>query len=82
MIGIKSSSSETRENVEEVRDKTAKDSNNSGINNVAKSLEHSQEMVDSSNPDGSIPHHSTETPLVGEDTGTRNMHGDPSHGLE
>ena len=79
---INSSSSETRENVEGVRDKTTKDSNHSGKSNVAQSLEHSQGIVGSSNPDWSISHHSTETPLVGEDTGTRNMQGDPSHGLE
>ena len=52
--GIESLSSKTRENVEEVRDKTTTDSKNSGINNVAKSVKHSQEMVESSNPDGSI----------------------------
>ena len=81
--GIKSSSSETRENVEEVRDKSPKDSKNSGISNVAKSVEHSQGVVDSSNPDGSTPpHHSTQTPSTRENTVSENMQGDPNHAPE
>ncbi|XP_068692510.1 uncharacterized protein [Montipora foliosa] len=79
---IESSSSETRENVEEVCDKTTTDSKDSGINNVAKSVEHSQGMVDSSNPDGSIqrsPHHPTQTPSARENTISKNMQGGPNH---
>ncbi|XP_068724846.1 uncharacterized protein [Montipora capricornis] len=65
--------------------KTIENSKDNEINNVAKSLEYSQKTADNSNTDGSIqryPHHSTKTPLAGEDTGTKNVQGDPSHGPE